>query len=72
MFVPSFPVSQGATAIGVSLLTIVWWVGVWGFADTIIHLVFKGSTFMELGLYIFMIATVLLIVFLKPDLLKQL
>jgi hypothetical protein len=51
---------------------IVWWIGIWGAADTIIHLVFKGETLMELGLYLLMIAFVLSEVFIHPTFVKSL
>lgn len=71
MEAPTLPFVGRFKAIGYSLLLILWWIGVWGLADTIIHLVFKGETMKELGVYIVFITVVLFIVFLHPDLLEK-
>lgn len=69
---PSLPfLGHRAQALGYSLLLIVWWIGVWGIADTVIHLVFKGETMKELGVYILMITVVLALVVFNPDLIKH-
>lgn len=65
---PPFPFGHRAKAVGYSLILIVWWIGVWGIADTVIHMVFKGETMKELGVYITMVTLVLLLLFLNPDL----
>lgn len=51
---------------------ILWWVGIWGIADTVIHLVFKGATIKELGVYIFFVVFVLLVIRVFPDLIHKL
>lgn len=69
METPSLPLfGHRAQALGYSLLLIVWWIGVWGIADTVIHLVFKGHTLKELGVYLAMVTFVLALLFVKPDL----
>lgn len=67
MEAPSLPFSGRFKAVCYSVLLILWWVGVWGIADTVIHLVFKGNTLKELGVYIGFVAIVLTIVFLHPE-----
>ncbi len=66
---PSLPVKEYRyESVVKSIIIIIWWIGIWGAADTIIHLVFKGETMMELGIYITMISFVLFMVYLYPDL----
>lgn len=66
METPKFTLQDRYTSLWKSFLIIIWWIGIWGTADTIIHLVFKGQTFMELGVYLFMIAFVLAVIFVHP------
>lgn len=68
---PQLPFSQRYKSLGYSLLLIFWWIGVWGIADTVIHLAFKGHTMKELGVYIFFVVTVLLVIFLHPELMDR-
>ena len=69
---PSLPlVGHKGQAVVYSLLLIVWWIGVWGIADTVIHLLFKGETLKELGVYILMVTFVLCLLVLNPDLVKH-
>lgn len=68
---PQFPFGERFRTLQASLLNILWWIGIWGLADTVIHLVFKGATMMELGVYIGMIAFVLLVVFLDPRMMSH-
>ena len=67
---PHVPLGERYQAIGYSVVTILWWVGIWGLADTVIHMVFKGAKIMELGVYVIMISIVLLLVFIEPSLVK--
>lgn len=68
---PTLPFHQRYKAVAYSIILIIWWIGVWGIADTVIHLVFKGETMKELGVYIFFVVTVLFIIFLHPELLDR-
>ena len=43
----------------------------WGIADTVIHLVFKGQTMKELGVYIGLVSLVLLVIFVNPEFLDR-
>ena len=65
---PPLPLGHRAKALGYSVMLIMWWIGIWGIADTVIHMVFKGETMKELGVYIAMISVVLLLVFVNPEL----
>lgn len=72
MEAPSLPFTNRYKAIFYSLLLILWWIGVWGIADTVIHLVFKGETMKELGVYLFLVSVVLFFIVLSPELLEKL
>jgi hypothetical protein len=67
MEAPTLPFSGRFKAVGYSFLLILWWIGVWGIADTVIHLVFKGHTMKELGVYVAFVGIVLTVVFLNPE-----
>jgi hypothetical protein len=58
--------------LALSLLTVVWWVGVWGLSETVMTLMFKESILMKLGTYLLMIASVFLVILFNPQLAKQL
>ncbi len=68
---PTLPFTGRFKALGYSLLLIVWWIGVWGIADTLIHLVFKGETMKELGVYILLVVIVLTVVFMNPEFIER-
>lgn len=72
MNVPHIPFGERYRSLGISLITIIWWVAIWGLSDTIIHTLFKGQTFAELILYIVMIAFVLTMIFFFPEISKSL
>jgi hypothetical protein len=68
---PSLPFTNRYKPLVYSLLLIIWWIGVWGIADTVIHMVFKGQTMKELGVYIGFVSLVLLVVFVNPEFLDR-
>jgi hypothetical protein len=68
---PKLPVVNRYKAVLYSVILIIWWIGVWGIADTMIHLVFKGHTMKELGVYIFFVTSVLVLIFLNPELIER-
>ena len=68
---PTLPFTGRFKAVFYSVILILWWIGVWGIADTVIHLLFKGETMKELGVYIFFVVTVLVLVFVHPELLDR-
>ncbi len=68
---PALPFVDRYKALGYSVILILWWVGVWGIADTVIHMVFKGETMKELGVYSFLVASVLGLIVLDPDLISR-
>ena len=71
MEAPTLPLVGRLKAVLYSIILIIWWIGIWGIADTVIHLVFKGETMKELGVYIFFVVTVLVLIFLHPELLDR-
>ncbi len=71
MEAPTLPFTRRLKAVFYSILLILWWVAIWGIADTVIHLVFKGETMKELGLYIVIVAVILSLIFVNPDLLER-
>ena len=72
MDAPSLPFTNRAKAVSYSLLLILWWVAVWGIANTVIHLLFKGDTLKELGVYILIVTFVLLVIFVNPEFVQRL
>jgi hypothetical protein len=72
METPHLPLGERYKALGYSMLTIVWWVGVWGLSESIMTLMFKQSIVLKLGFYLFMIATVFLIILFDPTIIKNL
>lgn len=72
METPHIPLGERYKSLGYSMLTILWWVGVWGLAETIMTLMFKEAIFFKLGVYILMIAAVFLTVLFDPTLVKAL
>lgn len=68
---PALPFLDRYKALGYSVILIVWWIGVWGIADTVIHMVFKGETMKELGVYIFMVVSVLALIMVHPELVSR-
>jgi hypothetical protein len=52
----------------VALLIILWWVGVWGFVDTLLHLFIKGSPQTALLVYGTLAVVVGIILYQSPQL----
>lgn len=71
METPTLPFHHRTKAVLYSIILIIWWIGVWGIADTVIHMLFKGETMKELGVYIFFVVTVLTIVFVNPEIIDR-
>ena len=68
---PRLPFADRYKPLIYSVLLIFWWIGVWGIADTVIHLVFKGQTMKELGVYIGFVTLVLFVIFVHPEFLDR-
>ena len=49
-----------------ALLIVIWWVGVWGLIETIIHQYIRGSPAKAIMIYSSMIALVIGVVYLNP------
>lgn len=71
MEAPTLPFTNRTKAVLYSIVLILWWVAIWGIADTVIHLVFKGQTMKELALYFFIVACILSLIYMYPDLLER-
>jgi hypothetical protein len=72
MDTPSIPLGERYKSLGYSMLTILWWVGIWGLAESLMTLMFKQSIFFKLGFYLLMIATVFLAVLFDPRIVSSL
>lgn len=68
---PTLPLTGRFKAVFYSIILILWWVGIWGIANTVIHLIFKGETMKELGVYVFMVVTILALIFVNPELVER-
>jgi predicted membrane channel-forming protein YqfA (hemolysin III family) len=71
MEAPTIPLETRYKAVGWSALMMLWWIGLWGIADTVIHTVFKGNTLKELGVYISFVLIVLIAVYQNPELVNK-
>lgn len=69
---PHLPLGDRYKALGYSMLTILWWVGVWGLSESLMTLMFKESVIFKLGLYLLMIAAVFLTILFDPTIIKNL
>lgn len=72
METPHIPIGDRYVSLGYSMLTILWWVGVWGLSESIMTLMFKESIVLKLGLYLLMIAAVFLAILFDPKIVKNL
>ena len=72
MDTPSIPLVERYKSLAYSMLTILWWVGIWGLAESLMTLMFKQSIFFKLGFYLLMIASVFLAVLFDPRIVSNL
>ena len=72
METPHIPLGERYKTLGYSMVTILWWVGIWGLSESILTLLFKESVFFKLGVYVLMIATVFLVTLFDPTLVQNL
>lgn len=72
METPHLPLGERYKSLGYSMLTILWWVGIWGLSESLMTLLFKESIFFKLGLYLLMIAAVFLAVLFDPRVVESL
>jgi len=56
----------------VSFLIILWWIGIWGFVETIAHQYIKGSPIRALAVYASIMVFVIVIVNVYPSILHKL
>ena len=71
MEAPTLPFVNRYKPLVYSVLLILWWIGVWGIADTVIHIVFKGQTMKELGVYIGFVTLVLFVIYVHLEFLER-
>jgi hypothetical protein len=55
-----------------ALIIVIWWIGVWGLIETIIQPFIKNNYWAAIGVYGAMIALILLIVNIHPQVLESL
>ncbi len=63
--------AENCNILLIALLLVLWWIGVWGLIETLLHQFIKGSTSKALLVYSSLIATVLAVVYIKPQLLEH-
>ena len=68
---PTLPFVNRYKAVFYSFLLVLWWIGIWGTADTLIHLYFKGQTMKELAVYFSFISIVLFVIFVHPEFIER-
>lgn len=56
----------------IGILVVVWWVGVWGIIETLIHLYAKGCPKKSLFIYCLLVSMVIGIIYLNPALIALL
>ncbi len=54
-----------------SLITILWWVGIWGLSETLLTVLVKNSIAYRFGVYLGMIAFVFLMIFMSPEIVEN-
>jgi len=57
-----------AQLVGISLLVIIWWVGVWGCIETAVHTVTRSNPFYSFCVYFTMAVLVLALYITHPSL----
>ena len=55
----------------IAFIIIIWWIGVWGLVETILHQYIKGSYSKAIYVYGSLVAFVLAIVYMYPELLER-
>ena len=72
METPHIPLSQRYKSLGYSLITVLWWIGIWGLAETVVGFLVKESLLMRLGIFLSMIALVFFLVLIHPEFVEYL
>lgn len=54
-----------------SLITILWWVGIWGLSETLLTVLVKNSIFYRFAIYLGMIGFVFLMILLSPEIVEN-
>ena len=66
------PLSNRYKSLGYSLITVLWWIGVWGLAETVVGFLVKESLLLRLGIFLSMIALVFFLVLIHPEFVEYL
>ena len=72
METPNIPLSKRYTSLGYSLITVLWWIGIWGLTETIVGFLVKESLILRLGIFLSMIALVFFLILIRPELVEYL
>jgi hypothetical protein len=63
--------NQPSEILLIAFLIVVWWVGVWGLLETLLHQYIKGSFTKAICVYTLLIVLVISIVWSRPHLLEN-
>ena len=69
---PSLPVKTKHNVFFYSIITILWWVSIWGLTETVMTLLVKNSILYRLGIYLSILAFVILLLIYNPQLIDYL
>lgn len=69
---PSLPVKKNTNVFLYSIITILWWVSIWGLTETMMSLLVKNSIVYRLGIYLSILAFVFIMLFYHPQIIEYL
>jgi hypothetical protein len=69
---PSLPVKPKQNVFFYSIITILWWVSIWGLTETVMTLLVKNSILYRLGIYLSILAFVIALLVYNPQLIEHL
>jgi low temperature requirement protein LtrA len=72
METPNIPLSKRYTSLAYSLITVLWWIGIWGLTETVVGFLVKESLLLRLGIFLSMIALVFFLILIRPELVEYL
>ena len=68
---PKAPERLVRTKLFHSVITILWWVGIWGLSETLLTFMVKNSITTRLAIYSGMIVFVFLMILMSPDIVEN-
>ena len=68
---PKAPERLMRTKLFNSVITILWWVGIWGLSETLLIVLFKNAVTTRLAIYTGMILFVFLMIYISPDIVEN-